>query len=272
MLLYRQICTRPRVCNCFVRSVHLFRDHTDGFSNWPHLEQAKPAMVFVGMDRRLLLSATWANLYPAIIFRCSNCSPLPDVSYAGGRSRERTPGCGDELPALVGALWLRFLRSWQFVRVEWKGVHYRRHRATQLLWRQPPRSTPDFFVPLMTGDPAPDGDRANPSLAWLQLIGRKRPGFSAGAIQAQMRVELRQWLRSQWGRMGANDRTFCRDRRSILHRAGQVSRACGINTKMVAYSHDGFGICSADCLLERGQPDAGAKYATTACRPRSASP
>ena len=67
---------------------------------------------------------------------------------------------------------------------------------------------PDFFIPLMTGDPSPDGDRANPSLAWLQLIGRKRPGFSADAIQAQMRVELGQWLRSQWGRMGANDRTL----------------------------------------------------------------
>lgn len=67
---------------------------------------------------------------------------------------------------------------------------------------------PDFFIPLMTGDPSPDGDRANPSLAWLQLIGRKRLRFSAEAIQAQMRVELKQWLHSQWGRMDANDRAL----------------------------------------------------------------
>lgn len=67
---------------------------------------------------------------------------------------------------------------------------------------------PDFFVPLMTGDPGPDGDRANPSLAWLQLIGRKRPGFTAESIQAHMRVELRQWLHSQWGRMNANERAL----------------------------------------------------------------
>ncbi|MCU1293928.1 MAG: hypothetical protein JWP08_2778 [Bryobacterales bacterium] len=69
-------------------------------------------------------------------------------------------------------------------------------------------SPPDFFVPLMTGDPSPDGDRANPSLAWLQIIGRKRPSFTSESIQARMRVELRQWLRSQWGRMDANDRAL----------------------------------------------------------------
>ena len=67
-------------------------------------------------------------------------------------------------------------------------------------------SPPDFFVPLMTGDPAPDGDRANPSLAWLQIIGRKRPGFTAASLQARMRVELKQWLRSHWGQMNANER------------------------------------------------------------------
>lgn len=69
-------------------------------------------------------------------------------------------------------------------------------------------SPPDFFVPLMTGDPAPDGDRANPSLAWLQIIGRKRPDFTAESIQARMRVELKQWLRSHWGQMDANERAL----------------------------------------------------------------
>lgn len=67
-------------------------------------------------------------------------------------------------------------------------------------------SPPDFFVPLETGDPAADGDRANPSLAWLHLIGRKHPGIAAESIQASMRVQLKQWLRSQWPRMSANDR------------------------------------------------------------------
>jgi predicted permease len=76
---------------------------------------------------------------------------------------------------------------------------------------------PDFYIPLMTGDPGPDGDRATPSLAWLQLIGRKRPGFSMEGIQAQMQVELKQWLRSQWGRMSANDRALLP--RQTLHLA-----------------------------------------------------
>lgn len=69
-------------------------------------------------------------------------------------------------------------------------------------------SPPDFFVPLVTGDPGPDSDRANPALAWLQLIGRKRPGFTAESIQARMRVELKQWLRSHWNEMDANERAL----------------------------------------------------------------
>lgn len=71
--------------------------------------------------------------------------------------------------------------------------------------RTPP---PDFFVPLATGDSGPDSDLATPSLAWLQLIGRKRPGFTAQSIQARMRVELKQWLRSQSARMDPNERAL----------------------------------------------------------------
>ncbi len=70
------------------------------------------------------------------------------------------------------------------------------------------RSPPDFFVPLTTGDPGPDSDRAQSSLAWLQLIGRKRVGFTTQSIQARMRVELKQWLRSHWDEMDANHRAL----------------------------------------------------------------
>ena len=46
---------------------------------------------------------------------------------------------------------------------------------------------------------APDGH-------WLDLIGRIRPGATPASTQAQMRLELKQWLRSHWGEMDANER------------------------------------------------------------------
>jgi predicted permease len=71
--------------------------------------------------------------------------------------------------------------------------------------RNPP---PDFFIPLNT---EPLVDAANPDLDkhdvhWLDLIGRIRPGARPASLQAEMRVELKRWLRSHWGEMSANDR------------------------------------------------------------------
>ena len=42
--------------------------------------------------------------------------------------------------------------------------------------------------------------------AWLDLIGRIRPGASPDAIQAELRLELNQWLRSHWADMDVNAR------------------------------------------------------------------
>jgi predicted permease len=65
---------------------------------------------------------------------------------------------------------------------------------------------PDLFLPLNT-EPVLEGDSdLNQAEAWLDLIGRIRPGANPGSIQAEMRVELKQWLRSHWGDMSANDR------------------------------------------------------------------
>ena len=70
--------------------------------------------------------------------------------------------------------------------------------------RNPP---PDFFLPLTT-EPIveSDTDLHQYDLNWLELIGRMRPGAAPAAIEAEMRVELKQWLRSHWGEMGPNDR------------------------------------------------------------------
>jgi predicted permease len=66
---------------------------------------------------------------------------------------------------------------------------------------------PDFFLPLNSEPLVESEDHLHDTqTAWLDLIGRIRPGAKPAAIQAQMRLELKQWLRSHWGEMTANDR------------------------------------------------------------------
>jgi predicted permease len=82
---------------------------------------------------------------------------------------------------------------------------------------------PDFFIPLNTSLVADDlGDRG---LAWLELIGRMKPGsYSSQAgiamIEAEMRAELKQWLLSHWGGMTANARANFPDQTLYLRPGG----------------------------------------------------
>jgi hypothetical protein len=56
---------------------------------------------------------------------------------------------------------------------------------------------PDFFLPLNT-EPLveADADLNKHDLHWLDVIGRIRPGADPASIEAEMRVQLKQWLRS----------------------------------------------------------------------------
>lgn len=66
---------------------------------------------------------------------------------------------------------------------------------------------PDFFLPLNTEpyiESAADLNKYGQH--WLELIGRIAPGARPEAIEAEMRVRLKQWLRSHWGEMSAGDR------------------------------------------------------------------
>ncbi len=69
-------------------------------------------------------------------------------------------------------------------------------------------ASPDFFVPL---NQAPYLEPANSlneiSTHWLDLIGRIQPGIRSQSVEASMRVALKQWLRSHWSEMTANERT-----------------------------------------------------------------
>jgi putative ABC transport system permease protein len=57
---------------------------------------------------------------------------------------------------------------------------------------------PDFWLPLTT-EPLIAGATSrlkNPRLAWVDLIGRVRPGTNPKTLEAQLQVELHQWLAS----------------------------------------------------------------------------
>jgi predicted permease len=66
---------------------------------------------------------------------------------------------------------------------------------------------PDWFLPL-NAEPylQVDADLNKYATHWLELIGRIHPGADPASIEAEMRVELEQWLRAHWGEMSANER------------------------------------------------------------------
>ena len=77
---------------------------------------------------------------------------------------------------------------------------------------------PDFFIPLNTSLVADDlNDQGE---AWLDLIGRMKPGAMRSSIEAEMRVELKQWLLSHWGDMSANARANLPDQTLYLNPGG----------------------------------------------------
>jgi len=92
---------------------------------------------------------------------------------------------------------------------------------------------PDFFLPLNT-EPyvEADADLNNVDTYWLDLIGRIRPGLASASVEADMRVELKQWLRSHWGDMSANDRAKFPEQTLFLRPGG-----AGITAMRDEYEH-----------------------------------
>src|SRR5260370_42027585 len=94
-------------------------------------------------------------------------------------------------------------------------------------------SPPDFFVPLNT-EPfvQSDTDLNKYDNHWLELIGRIHPGVKPASIEAEMRVELKQWLRSHWGEMSAKDRAKFPQQTLFLSPGG-----AGITSLREQYEH-----------------------------------
>ncbi len=91
-------------------------------------------------------------------------------------------------------------------------------------------SPPDFFIPLNTSMVA--DILQDEGLAWLQLIGRRKAGASRTSIEAEMRVELKQWLLSRWGDMSANARANFPNQTLFLGPGG-----AGITSMREQYQH-----------------------------------
>jgi len=95
------------------------------------------------------------------------------------------------------------------------------------------RSTlPDFFLPLNTEPIVVSDSNLKAADHWLYMIGRIRRESTAASIEAQMRVELKQWLRSHWGDMSANDRAKFPEQTLFLSPGG-----AGINRLRDQYEH-----------------------------------
>jgi predicted permease len=89
---------------------------------------------------------------------------------------------------------------------------------------------PDFFIPLNSSLVA--DDLHDQGLAWLDSIGRMKPAAARASIEAEMRVELKQWLLSHWGDMNANARTNLPDQTLYLSPGG-----AGITSMREQYEH-----------------------------------
>ncbi|HEV8037224.1 MAG TPA: ABC transporter permease [Bryobacteraceae bacterium] len=90
---------------------------------------------------------------------------------------------------------------------------------------------PDLFLPLNT-EPILEGDLYAVNNNFLELIGRIRPGSAPIQVEADMRVELKQWLLSHWGDMNPNERAKFPEQTLFLRPGG-----AGITSMREEYEH-----------------------------------
>src|SRR3984957_3998004 len=91
---------------------------------------------------------------------------------------------------------------------------------------------PDFYLPLNAEMLVDIGGDLDKPQAWLDVIGRVRPGAAPDSVEAEMRVELKQWLRSHWAEMDDNDRARFPEQTLFLRPGG-----AGISSMRDEYEH-----------------------------------
>ncbi len=82
---------------------------------------------------------------------------------------------------------------------------------------------PDLWMPL-SQEPVIDGKAAwlpKPFANWLDIIGRVRPGTDPGALETQLRTELRQWQMSHFSDLSMQDKEVLPQQKLFLSPGGQ---------------------------------------------------
>jgi predicted permease len=211
-----------------------FRDHTGGFSELAAFEAPSP-----DFGVRRAGGAEPAQSYPGEFVSGNYFNMFGLTAYAGRllAASDDRPGAplaavmsyqfwqqrfGSD-PSIIGSAFDIDRKTFTIVGIAPAGFFGDRLRSYP----------PDFFMPLNT-EPAveADADLNKPGTAWLHLIGRIRPGANVAAVGAEMRVELKQWLRSHWGDMSASDRAKVPQQTLFLRPGG-----AGIGTMRDEYEH-----------------------------------
>ena len=186
-----------------------FRDHTQGFAELAAFQASDPLF---GVQRSGGTES--AQSYPGEFVSGNYFSMFGISAYAGRllTSTDDQPGA-PAVAVMSYRLWQQYGSDPSIV----GSVFHIDNTLFTIVGITPPSffgdtlrsDPPDFFLPLNSETLMPQADAGDLNQAdqyWLDLIGRIRPGAESAAIEAQMRVELKQWLRSHWSEMSANDR------------------------------------------------------------------
>ena len=212
-----------------------FRDHTQGFAELAAFQASAPLLSVQRSG-----SAEVAQTYPGE-FVSGNYFTMFGVRPYAGRlltSADDRPGApavavmsyrlwrqnGSD-PSVVGAVFVIDNKPFTIV-----GITPPNFFGDTL--RSDP---PDFFLPLNSTTLVPVADAGDINQAdqyWLDLIGRVRPGAKSASIETDMRVELKQWLRSHWSEMSPNDRAKFPEQTLFLGPGGS-----GITSMREEYEH-----------------------------------
>src|SRR5437773_2555659 len=209
-----------------------FRDNTNGFAELAAFSAVEPLF---GVRRAG--SAEPAQSYPGEFVSGNYFSMFGIGAYAGRALTARDDQPGSPPTAVMS------YRLWQ--QMYWSdpsvigSVFNLNDRPFTVVGVTPPgffgdtlrNNPPDFFLPLNT-EPLLDGDLNKYDTHWLELIGRTRPGRAPESIEAEMRVEIKQWLLSHWGEMSANDRAKFPEQTLFLSPGG-----AGISAMRDKYEH-----------------------------------
>ena len=211
-----------------------FRDHTKGFAELAAFEAdepqfgvrrssgSEPAQSYPGE----LVSGNYFVMFGITAYAGRMLTPrddrpnAPPVAVMSYRSWQQEYGSD---PSVIGSIFDIDEKPFTVVGITPPGFFGDRLR----------NNPPDFFLPLnaepIIGD---GGDLNEPDQGWLDLIGRIQPGVKRAALEAQMRVQLKQWLRSHWGEMSANDRAKFPEQTLYLRPGG-----AGITSMREQYEH-----------------------------------